>query len=197
MVDEIRITGELTPDPDVCRFAVDRPLLEEWSLLFESPESSLGSPLVDALFAVGGVAAMRVAGNTITVTKDKDDAWQVFAPELGKVIRAVLQRGDPPVSEAAIDVARNMPSEGIEDVVTELLDQRVNPVLNTHGGYVRLVKVEDRDVYVEMGGGCQGCAASQATLKYGVENAIREVAPQVRQVVDVTDHSSGTNPYYT
>jgi Fe/S biogenesis protein NfuA len=64
-----------------------------------------------------------------------------------------------------------------------------------HGGFVKLVKVEDRDVFLEMGGGCQGCAASQATLRQGIEAAIRDVAPQVRNVVDVTDHAAGTNPY--
>jgi len=197
MQDEIRITGELTPDPAVCHFRVDRSVLEDWSLSFDTPESSLGSPLVDALFAVEGVAGLRVAGKSITVKKDHDVPWQEFAPELGKVIRESLQGEAHPISEAAIDVARNMPAEGIEETVRELLDRQVNPVLNTHGGYVRLVKVEERDVYVEMGGGCQGCSASQATLKYGVENAIREVAPQVRNVIDMTDHAAGQDPYYT
>ena len=58
------------------------------------------------------------------------------------------------------------------------------------------MKVEERDVFLEMGGGCQGCAASQATLRHGIESAIRRVVPQVREVIDVTDHESGENPYY-
>ena len=52
------------------------------------------------------------------------------------------------------------------------------------------------DVYVEMGGGCQGCAASKATMKNGIEKTIREALPKVREVIDITDHSAGENPYY-
>ena len=81
-------------------------------------------------------------------------------------------------------------------MVERLFESHINPALASHGGFARLVKVEDRDVYIEMGGGCQGCASSQATLRHGIETAIRQVAPQVREVIDVTDHGAGENPYY-
>jgi NFU1 iron-sulfur cluster scaffold homolog, mitochondrial len=48
-----------------------------------------------------------------------------------------------------------------------------------------------------MGGGCQGCASSRATMKFGIERAIKEAIPSVRNVVDATDHDAGTNPYYS
>ena len=95
-----------------------------------------------------------------------------------------------------LDDLQNAPTDDIEPAVAELFEEQINPALASHGGFVRLVKVEGRDVHVEMGGGCQGCASSKATLRYGVESAIRRVAPQVRQIVDVTDHAAGANPYY-
>jgi Fe-S cluster biogenesis protein NfuA len=85
--------------------------------------------------------------------------------------------------------------EDIRIAVENLLEARINPALSSHGGFVNLVKVEAGDVYLEMGGGCQGCAGARATMRYGVENAIREVVPGVGQVVDATDHAAGGAAY--
>lgn len=197
MSEDIKITGEFTPDPAVCRFMVSQPILEDWALQFSSPAESQGSPLVDELFRVPGVAAIRISGSVVTVTKNVMTPWPELAPPIGKAIRSSLGGSEPPLSEAAIDNVRLAPAADIEPLVTELFEQHINPALSSHGGYVRLVKVEDRDVHLEMGGGCQGCSASQATLRYGIESAIREVVPQVRNIVDATDHDAGANPYYT
>ena len=63
------------------------------------------------------------------------------------------------------------------------------------GAVISLVNVVDTDVYVEMSGGCQGCALSRATLRQGVERMLREAVPELTAVHDVTDHASGENPY--
>ncbi len=78
-----------------------------------------------------------------------------------------------------------------------LLDEKVNPMVSQHGGSIELVDYVNRTAYIRMAGGCQGCSSSAMTLKQGVENAIFEAYPRVRQVVDVTDHNSGANPYYS
>jgi Fe/S biogenesis protein NfuA len=80
--------------------------------------------------------------------------------------------------------------------ITQLLDQSVNPALAAHGGWARLEGVEDEKAFVTMGGGCQGCAVSALTLREGIEAAIKEAVPEITEVVDTTDHESGTNPYY-
>lgn len=80
--------------------------------------------------------------------------------------------------------------------VTQLLDQQINPSLASHGGYAALEKVEDEVVYVTMGGGCQGCAVSAMTLREGIARSIKEAISDVKDVVDVTDHELGENPYY-
>lgn len=192
----IKITGELTPDPSMCLFHLEQPVVEGWTVTFNGPEDSRGSVLADHLFAVEGVARVTVSGPTISVVKNVMTPWPHFAGEIGAAIRAAIATGGPLVSEAVIAELQSQPVEDIEAVVAELLEEQINPALASHGGFVRLVKVEDRDVHVEMGGGCQGCSASKATLKYGVENAIRRVAPHVRNIVDVTDHAAGTNPFY-
>ena len=47
-----------------------------------------------------------------------------------------------------------------------------------------------------MGGGCQGCASSTATLQIQIRNFLMEEFPELREIEDVTDHKSGKNPYY-
>jgi Fe/S biogenesis protein NfuA len=80
--------------------------------------------------------------------------------------------------------------------VQQLLDQQVNPSLAMHGGFAGLDRVEDDTVYVTMGGGCQGCAVSAMTLREGIARSIQEAIPEVSEVVDVTDHALGENPFY-
>jgi Fe/S biogenesis protein NfuA len=84
----------------------------------------------------------------------------------------------------------------IADKVRQLLDQAVNPMLASHGGYAELVGVEETKVFLKMGGGCQGCAVSAMTLREGIETQIRAAIPEVTDIVDVTDHDAGENPYY-
>jgi Fe/S biogenesis protein NfuA len=100
---------------------------------------------------------------------------------------------------------RPNPLEGLDleltgdlaDKVTQLLEQSINPSLASHGGFATLVGVEDTKVFLTMGGGCQGCSLSAATLVQGIQVAIKEALPEVTEVVDVTDHTAGDNPFYT
>lgn len=80
--------------------------------------------------------------------------------------------------------------------VQEVIDEVINPAIAAHGGYVELVDVSDDTLYIRMGGGCQGCAASAATLRMGIERMIREQVPEIESIVDVTDHTAGVTPYY-
>lgn len=81
--------------------------------------------------------------------------------------------------------------------VQQLLDGHINPGLAAHGGYAELKGVEGDKVYVLMGGGCQGCAVSAMTLREGIAASITSAIPEITEVVDVTDHDAGENPYYS
>ena len=80
--------------------------------------------------------------------------------------------------------------------VMQVIDQQVNPAIAMHGGSAELVAVEDATAYVRLGGGCVGCGMATVTLSQGIEVAITEAVPEIHNVIDVTDHASGTNPYY-
>jgi Fe/S biogenesis protein NfuA len=80
--------------------------------------------------------------------------------------------------------------------VHEILETQINPGVASHGGTVSLMDVKNTTVYVQFGGGCQGCGMASVTLKDGVVRMIKEAVPEVDEVVDVTDHAGGDNPYY-
>ena len=80
--------------------------------------------------------------------------------------------------------------------VQKVIDTQINPGVAMHGGHVTLLDVKDDVVYIALGGGCQGCGMADVTLKQGIEVMIRQAAPEIRQIIDTTDHAGGTNPYY-
>src|SRR5205085_6570975 len=93
----------------------------------------------------------------------------------------------PPAADLTGDVAQR---------VIQVLDQHINPSIASHGGRAELVAVEDDVAYLRLSGGCQGCGLASVTLSQGIEVAIRDSVPEIGRVVDVTDHASGSNPYF-
>ena len=87
-------------------------------------------------------------------------------------------------------------SDPMAQRVVAVLDEQVNPSIAGHGGRADLVAVENSAVYLRLSGGCQGCGSAKATLTQGIEVILREAIPEITDIVDVTDHANGTNPYY-
>ncbi|MGH7645978.1 MAG: NifU family protein, partial [Gemmatimonadales bacterium] len=156
-----------------------------------------GSPLAERLFALPGVAYVLVAETVVTGGKDSGASWSALKPGIGTVIRAQLVTGAP----ALLEVPHTAGAWGRTDaevraVVQELLDRQVNRSIAAHGGQISIVDVRDRNLFVAMSGGCQGCAASQLTLRRGFEVMVRRVAPEIVDIVDTTDHAAGKKPFY-
>jgi len=90
-----------------------------------------------------------------------------------------------------------MEDVAMKDKVQDLIESSINPAVAGHGGFIQLIDVKDSVVYLQMGGGCQGCGMADVTLKAGIERMIKEEIPEVAEVLDTTDHASGNNPYYS
>ncbi len=80
--------------------------------------------------------------------------------------------------------------------VQDVIDTQINPGVASHGGHVSLLDVKDDIAYIALGGGCQGCGMADVTLKQGIEVMIKEAIPEIRQIIDTTDHASGKNPFF-
>lgn len=146
------------------------------------------------LLGVPGVSGVLVQDNLVTVTAADQANWMPVAREVGKRIRVVLEGPDPAVDPTLLD---DLPApDDIRDRVQAVLRDEVNPAVASHGGYIDLVGVEQNQVFIRMGGGCQGCGMATATLRQGVEKILRRAVPEIGAILDTTDHAAGTNPYY-
>ena len=184
-------------DPDTCKFTVSRTVHPGGPFFFHAKELAAGSPLAERLFAFPGVAHVLVAENVVTVGKDSAASWSALKPAIGTVIRAQLVTGVPAILEAPRTAgAWGRTDAEVRAVVQELLDRQVNRSIAAHGGQISIVDVRDRNLFVAMSGGCQGCAASQVTLRHGFEVMVRRVAPEIVDIVDTTNHAAGKKPFY-
>lgn len=104
---------------------------------------------------------------------------------------------DNPLESYLSSRRKDWGDDPIANKVQLLVDEQINPGVAGHGGWVLLLDVKDDTAFIEMGGGCRGCAISQMTLKDGIERIITEEVPEIVRVLDTTDHSDGENPYYT
>ena len=129
---------------------------------------------------------------------DADGLTVVVDPQSASDLVGATVDLDPEITGGALRI--DNPNEGWQDplarAVQDVLDRQINPGVGSHGGIVTLVDVRDGTAYMQFGGGCQGCAAVDVTLKQGVETAIRSAVPSIQAIVDVTDHDAGVNPYY-
>lgn len=186
----IRAQGSAT-DANVMSFVLDAPVQTGRTARLDA---SSDAPLAAALFAVGAVERVEVSDATIWVQKDPSGDWAILKPAIASAIRDVLNTADSPLG--ADDGAVADPDTMLLLAVQDLLERQVNPSVAAHGGHIAAERVEDGTVYLRMSGGCQGCAASAATLREGVERMLRAALPQIGKIVDLTDHEAGSTPFY-
>jgi len=134
----------------------------------------------------------RIGGGFVVINPNKPTPPPVALPTLpmspgaGPAVRPPA----PPITPGGgldTDAARR---------VTAVLDREVNPSIASHGGHAELAGIEGTTAYLRLGGGCQGCGMATVTLSQGIEVAITQAVSEIDHVVDVTDHASGTNPYF-
>ncbi|HVB00548.1 MAG TPA: NifU family protein [Acidimicrobiales bacterium] len=142
----------------------------------------------DAVVEVGDLSVVvitqsisSIRGATLDVGADGLVMLNPNRPSLQSTFRP------PPVSDL---------SSSIEIAVLQILEQEINPQIAAHGGHVDLVAVEEGTAFLRLSGGCQGCGMAAVTLSQGISVAIREAFPEIVEIVDVTAHEDGANPYF-
>lgn len=114
-------------------------------------------------------------------------------------IQNMLRHYIPEIT-AVLDYRESLPKPGLKTpeaaAIQKLLEERINPSIAAHGGRVTLVDLQNDKAFVRLDGGCQGCGMADVTLKQGIAAEIQALVPSIAEVLDVTDHANGTNPYY-
>ena len=197
MGDDLRIRAEPTPNPHICRFVVNRKLIQgaaaftaDDAMGDTADDDTTNSPLATRLLALEGVNQVQVVNDTLTVTQSQRRPWAELGKEVGAAIRAQLATDEAPFAPPAED------DETLRTKIQVLLKRDINPNLGGHGGFATLEGVRDGKAYVRLGGGCAGCGMANLTLKHSIEGYLRKRLPQITEVIDVTDHNAGCSPYY-
>jgi Fe/S biogenesis protein NfuA len=107
----------------------------------------------------------------------------------------VIHNRPPPSPAIGVPATADLDGDIAQQLI-QVLEAQINPAIAAHGGSAELVAVEEGTAYLRLGGGCVGCGMVSVTLRQGIEVALREAVPVITRVIDVTDHASGTNPYY-
>ncbi len=196
-----------------CPVRFDRAVSPGGTSLFEMPEEARAWPAVCALLEIQGVHSIIGKGDALVIARHESAEW----PEVLGAIEAALKEAfaeDGTVEvQLPAHVAATSPSkapgsapatapesadsqDSLRGRVSDVIEEQINPALASHGGYIDLLDVQGSRVFVRMGGGCQGCAMSSATLKQGVETTLRAEIPEITEILDTTDHASGANPFY-
>jgi len=193
-ISEIKITGQPTLDPNVCKFIISHQISPDSTVICRNKEMADGSPILEALFNIDGVREIMITGSALTIAKDTFDSWPEMGKKIGTAIRETIKSGRPLIDP---NIKKKLPSEEkIRETIEKLFQEEVNPAIAAHGGRVELADVEGTKIYLRLGGGCQGCSSATVTLRQGIEKAIRAALPDVTEIHDITDHTAGANPYY-
>ena len=186
----VNIQLEWTPNPSTLKYVVDRQLLPSGAMNYTSKEKAQAeSPLAAKLMDITGVAGVMVGNTFVTVTKGEEGEWDELNEAVMEVLDGHLTSGAEIVTEAAL-AARNQPGaagEGseVENQIRAVLDAEIRPAVMQDGGDILLDRYEAGVAYLHMRGSCAGCPSSTATLKMGIETRLRELIPDLLDVVAV------------
>jgi len=206
-----------TAEPNAVKLRISRlilPLGEKRA--YPTPESAADSPLAQALFEMNGVEAVELDSVSVQVTMAEEANWDELMERIPETVKRHLDsglaavEGLSPQPEGGADSGekkkysfgfRQLPEgsrspEEQRAIAQKLLDDEINPAVAAHGGFFSLIAVENNNVYVQLGGGCQGCGMVDVTLRQGVEQRMKQLLPEMNELIDITDHHSGSNPYY-
>ncbi|MDJ0971144.1 MAG: NifU family protein [Kiloniellales bacterium] len=178
------IQTEQTPNPATLKFLPGREVMGAGTANFTDPDDAGRSPLAERLFQIEGIVGVFLGGDFISITKADDREWYLLKPAILGVVMEHFTAGRPVLLEAVEAPDEDVREEDSEIVaqIKELLDTRVRPAVAQDGGDIIFQGFDQGIVYLHMMGACQGCPASTATLKMGIENMLRHYIPEVIEV---------------
>jgi Fe-S cluster biogenesis protein NfuA len=195
MREHIQITRELDRrNPSICRFTSERTLYIG-TKTFTHVEEAKGIPLAETLVHLPGVAKIQLIGHLLVVTRNEDREWPDLARKIEAILTAYLN-SDQSLTPEDVQEQMMLIGKNTKEKIQYLFDTQINPGVAEHGGAVRIVDIRGRNLYLKLHGGCQGCGAADVTLRQNIETIVRRAVPEIDQIIDLTNHRAGNNPYY-
>jgi Fe-S cluster biogenesis protein NfuA len=184
----ITVYTESNPNPNSMKFVLNFMLVPEGTTFdFADAESAAqGSPLATELFNFDFVKRVFITSNFVTVTKDEVNEWTDIISPLKEFVKSYFEEGKPLLTQqkmTAYDKALNEEDSEIVKKIKSLLDEYVRPAVESDGGAINFHSFDEGTVKVHLQGSCSGCPSSTITLKAGIENLLKRMIPEVKEVV--------------
>ena len=171
-------------------------LLNEGTITYQHPSEAVNCPLAQQLFSFSGVKSVFITANFVTVTKAGEIEWYEITNIIREYIRGFLMAGEKvftripggetaegsPASEE-LKIENSGDNAQTAEKIIQLLDEYVKPAVEQDGGAIHFRSFEDGIVTVTLKGSCSGCPSSTLTLKSGIENLLRQMIPEVKEVI--------------
>ncbi len=192
----INVYTESSPNPNSLKFVFDFFLLKDASIDFPTKEDAEAAPLAYSLFdSFPWVKRVFIASNFVTLTKDEGTDWFEASPKVRDFLKVYIEEQRPVFTDAieaqikeqqkpvAAAPSGNVSDSEIAARVQTVLEEYVKPAVEQDGGAISLASYADGVVKVHMQGACSGCPSSTMTLKAGIENLLKRMVPEVKEVV--------------
>ncbi len=182
----LKVSYELTPNPATMKFNFSEKVADSG---FDCPnvQAADKSPLATKIFGFPWASSVYIGTDFITVTKQDWVDWEILAQPLANIILEHIERGEPIVVEIIqhSDSDINANDSAIVRDIKSTLNREIRPVVALDGGDIVFSKYENNILYIQMKGACAGCPSSQVTLKEGVEVRLKELFPEIKEVVSI------------
>jgi Fe-S cluster biogenesis protein NfuA len=193
--ESIQITSEVDRrDVAVCRFTSARTLYVGTKTISNAGDAK-GLPLAEKLFCLPAVGKIQLIGHLLVVTKTAERNWEDLSKEIEGILMSYLISGQA-LTPDEVQEKMMLMGRSTKEKIQYLIDMQINPGVAEHGGSVGVVDVKDNILYLRLYGGCQGCGAADFTLKQGIETIVKRAVPEIGEIIDLTNHNAGMNPYY-
>ena len=176
---------EANPNPNSLKFVTNLVLVPEGeSYDFPDAESARHAPLAQELFALPHVERVFYMSNFITVTKSESVDWMEIQGDLKQHIQDYLEAEKPLIASEHWEQGNVIDENDSETVkkIKGILDEYIRPAVEQDGGAISFHSFEDGVVKVQLQGSCSGCPSATVTLKAGIENLLKTMLPEVKEV---------------
>ena len=184
----ITVYAESTPNPASLKFVTNR-LLLQGTVEYLKREQAVNSPFAQQLFDFSCVTGIFITNNFVTITKTADTDWHDVMNIIREFIKSYLTSEDPIFTDTAepkpierVELS-NEENHHIEEQIKQILDEYIRPAVEMDGGAIHLKSFHDGVVTVKLKGSCSGCPSSTVTLKSGIERLLKNMVPEVAEVV--------------
>lgn len=180
----IQIQTMTTPNPHSLKFCFNQQISEQ-TAEFNDPLQASKSPLAQKILNLPWVQGVFIGKDFVTINKEDWVEWKYVTEPIVEMLSHHIRNKEAVLLQSSSHCTPTSPLQEIDKQIVQVIEDHIQPYVKKDGGYIRFVKFEEGQVYIQMEGACSGCPSALWTLKEGVESLLKKEVPEVQKVVPV------------